>query len=259
MTLPILADFAIRLLGGLAAMLVATPWRVVPPRFYRTHCQVILGLAVLSTLAVSGSQHGSIAFGLSLTLSILSFLAIMAWGLGLPKLGVPLAILIAVVSSVALCLAADAGQGDFGLEIRTLNAASRIASSFLMGAALTAMLLGHYYLTAPAMSIAPLRRSVQFMAIGLAARVILAVLALIWLRTGPESRSIATVSIPPLFVGIRWGMGILGFGLATFLAWRTVLIRSTQSATGILYIAMTLLLFGELTSIILARESHVLI
>jgi hypothetical protein len=58
---------------------------------------------------------------------------------------------------------------------------------------------------------------------------------------------------------MRWGMGIAGFGLATFLAWRTVQIRSTQSATGILYIAMTLLLFGELSSLILARDSHVLI
>ena len=31
-------------------------------------------------------------------------------------------------------------------------------------------------------------------------------------------------------------------------------IRSTQSATGILYIAMTLVLFGELSALILARE-----
>jgi hypothetical protein len=54
-------------------------------------------------------------------------------------------------------------------------------------------------------------------------------------------------------------MGIVGVGVATYLAWRTVQIRSTQSATGILYIAMTLLLFGELTSLVLARDSHVLI
>jgi hypothetical protein len=259
MSLPMLADFAIRLLGGLAAVLVATPWRVVPPQFFRTHCQVILGLAVLSTLVVSRSEHSSIVFGLCLTLSILAFVATIVWGLGLPRLGVPVAILIALVSSVALCLTVDDVRGDYGLEIRTLNAASRVASSFLLGSALTAMLLGHHYLTAPAMSIAPLRRFVQFMAIGLTTRVILALLALTWLVFGPESGSIATISISPLFIGIRWGMGFLGFGLATFLAWKTVLIRSTQSATGILYIAMTLLLFGELTSLILARESHLLI
>ena len=38
-----------------------------------------------------------------------------------------------------------------------------------MGATLTAMLLGHYYLIAPAMTIAPLQRSVALIAVGLAA------------------------------------------------------------------------------------------
>ena len=74
-----------------------------------------------------------------------------------------------------------------------------------------------------------------------------------------EEASAGAASISPLFLAMRWGMGIAGFGLATYLAWRTVQIRSTQSATGILYIAMTLLLFGELSSLILARDSHMLI
>jgi hypothetical protein len=34
-------------------------------------------------------------------------------------------------------------------------------------------------------------------------------------------------------------------------------IRSTQSATGILYIAMTLVLFGELTALILSRDAGI--
>jgi hypothetical protein len=45
-------------------------------------------------------------------------------------------------------------------------------------------------------------------------------------------------------------MGFAGPVLATILAWKTVQIRSTQSATGILYAAMALVLFGELTSLI---------
>jgi hypothetical protein len=49
-------------------------------------------------------------------------------------------------------------------------------------------------------------------------------------------------------------MGVAGPLLATVLAWKTVAIRSTQSATGILYIAMTLVLFGELSALILARQ-----
>ena len=61
--------------------------------------------------------------------------------------------------------------------------------------------------------------------------------------------------VSPLFLGIRWGMGVLGPALATWMTWRTVQIRSTQSATGILYIGMTLVLFGELSAMILSHDA----
>ena len=48
-----------------------------------------------------------------------------------------------------------------------------------------------------------------------------------------------------LFFG-RWGMGFLAAGIATYMTWKTAQIRSTQSATGILYITMIFVLFGEL-------------
>ncbi len=251
MPLPIFADFAIRLGGGLAAVLATTPWRVVPPRFFQTHCQVILGLAVLATLVASRPPFQTSVFGLSLAGAALAFAASIAWGLGLPRLGVPLAIAIAATSAVTLGLTAEGA----GPAVWTLNAASRLASAFLLGSTLTAMLLGHYYLTAPAMSIAPLRQFVGFMGGGLVVRAGLAALAIGLLWSGMSGYG----SISPLFLAIRWGMGIVGVGLATVLTWNTVKIRSTQSATGILYIAMTLLLFGELSSLILARESHLTI
>lgn len=252
MTLPMLADFALRLAGGLGAVLAATPWRVVPIGFFRTHCQVILGLGVLAALATTRPPFEPVVLGLAVAVAALGFAATVAWGLGLPRLGVPASLGIAATASAALLLTADAPTAG----LWALNASSRLASSALLGSTLTAMLLGHYYLTAPAMSIEPLKRFVRLMGVGLIARAVLATLALFALR-GDASSGAATIS--PLFLAMRWGMGIAGFGLATFLAWRTVQIRSTQSATGILYIAMTLLLFGELSSLILARESHVLI
>ena len=45
-------------------------------------------------------------------------------------------------------------------EAWALTACGRLASAFLMGSTFTAMLLGHHYLTAPAMSISPLPRHV---------------------------------------------------------------------------------------------------
>ena len=41
-----------------------------------------------------------------------------------------------------------------------------------------------------------------------------------------------------MFLAARWGMGFVGSAIATYMTWKTAQIRSTQSATGILYIAM---------------------
>ena len=49
----------------------------------------------------------------------------------------------------------------------------------------------------------------------------------------------------------------LGPAVATILTRQTVAIRSTQSATGILYIGMTLVLFGELAGLILGRSAGI--
>jgi hypothetical protein len=116
-----------------------------------------------------------------------------------------------------------------------------------MGSTLTAMLLGHHYLTAPAMSIAPLRRFLRCMAWALGARALLAALGW-WSGVEGQAATPASDPLSSLFLAMRWGMGFAGPALATVLAWETVQIRSTQSATGILYIAFALVLFGELIS-----------
>ncbi len=53
-----------------------------------------------------------------------------------------------------------------------------------------------------------------------------------------------------VFLAMRWGIGFLGAAVSVYLARRTVAIRSTQSATGILYITSIFVLLGELTSIV---------
>jgi hypothetical protein len=248
-----LADFAIRLACGLAMLLLVAPWRVIPPAFFRTHGQVILGLLVLAALDLAhDGVHGAVP-ACVIASGMLAFGASVVWGLGLPRVGVPLTALLVCVSGGVLVGVSQGG----GWELWALNATGRLASSFLMGATLTAMLLGHYYLTAPTMSIAPLKQFVRCMAWGLGARVLLAGLG--WLAWYSGLTGTPSGGAPAgLFLAIRWGMGVLGPLVATVLAWKTVEIRSTQSATGILYIAMTLVLFGELGALILARDTGVI-
>ena len=56
---PMLADFGVRLVLGLAFLLLITSFRVVPLPFFRTHCLVILGLLILATLDSSRVQASS--------------------------------------------------------------------------------------------------------------------------------------------------------------------------------------------------------
>jgi hypothetical protein len=248
MPIPMLSDFAIRLACGLAALLLATPWRVVPSAFFRTHCQVILGLLVLATLDLARAGSAGPVLASVVAAAVLAYLASIAWGLGLPRLGVPITAGIATLSGVLLV---GVSRSTDALTW-SLNASGRLASAALIGSSLSAMLLGHHYLTAPAMSIDPLRRFVRAMAWSLGARALLAAPAL-WAWLDGAKASHATGSVSPFFVTVRWGVGFVGTLVAIVLAWKTVQIRSTQSATGILYIAVTLVLFGELTGLIVSR------
>ncbi len=143
------------------------------------------------------------------------------------------------------------------MSLWSLDAAVRLSSGFLLGSTLTAMLLGHHYLTAPAMSIDPLKRAVIFMACALSIRSILAGAGLAISPGEPAAPDAGVGFIDAgMFMAARWGMGFVGTAIAIYMTWRTAQLRSTQSATGILYIAMIFVLFGELTSMILAQRTE---
>jgi hypothetical protein len=252
---PMLADFAARLAFGLSIASLTTPWRDVPLPFFRTQCQVMLALLVLGALDLGRSTSGPVALwsvGLS---AVLAYSSTVAWGLGLPRVGTRILTALALILAGWLMLESYSSPTGSWL----LTSCARIASGGLLGVTLTAMLLGHHYLTAPAMSIQPLKRVIILLSGMLAARCLIAGIGIClarsgWLGTG--SLPIADESW--FFVAARWGMGFVGTAISIFMAWKTVQIRSTQSATGILYITMIFVLFGELTSLIVAADSGLL-
>ena len=248
---PMIADFAVRLSFGLAVLLLSTSWRSVALPFFRTQCQVILGLLVLAVLDGSRSEGLGPTVWILIVGAALAYMATIGWGLGLPRVAVFLTWSIALATAGWLTLASRSVTHI----LWAFNTASRAASGFLLGATLAAMLLGHHYLTAPAMSIEPLKRFVRCMGWGLVVRGLLAILGIYLAHSGIAGlQPVAIADGSTMFLLMRWGMGFAGPFLATILAWKTVQIRSTQSATGILYAAMALVLFGELTSLIGARD-----
>jgi hypothetical protein len=78
------------------------------------------------------------------------------------------------------------------------------------------------------------------------------------LRLGVEGAALAGwTGRPPLasltndvllWLPVRWALGFLGPLALNGLAWQTARIRSTQSATGILYVVVIFCFLGELTS-----------
>jgi hypothetical protein len=57
-----------------------------------------------------------------------------------------------------------------------------------------------------------------------------------------------------LWLAARWVAGLLAPIVLTWMAWQSARIRSTQSATGILYVVVIFVFFGELTDMILQEH-----
>ena len=58
-----------------------------------------------------------------------------------------------------------------------------------------------------------------------------------------------------LFLALRWLFGLVGRACWRFMAWQTLKIPNTQSATGILYVAVIGVFVGELASLLLSAEA----
>jgi len=155
-------------------------------------------------------------------------------------------------------LAASLATGVAGIVLgahaaqRGLIVATDLTSALLIGAAAAAMILGHWYLIVIDLPILALRRLTVLLVVALVLRLLVVGFAL----AGPvhaglvDARAVAAGLWSPdgVFVWMRVLFGIVGpFSLIWFI-WKTVEIRSTQSATGILYVQLFLVMSGELLS-----------
>jgi hypothetical protein len=237
--------FCLRLATGMmACLLVLSPGRegrpLVNPRFYRTHFLTALGLACAALLLVrdTGSCAVLCAAGAGLALA---FLGSVSWSLEGAPGGRALIVLTTLALGVGLgLLEVGAAPTSAGLAL-----VGGLTSAALLGASLTAMLMGHSYLIAPALSLTPLLRLLATLAVALVARMAVDGYALgCW----TAEHSLANLGGDVLlWLPLRWVLGLLvPLGLC-WMAWQTARIRSTQSATGILYVVVIFCFLGELT------------
>ena len=129
---------------------------------------------------------------------------------------------------------------------------NNLAATALLGSVMLTMVFGHWYLVIPQLSIDPLKRLTKVLIAAIAIRIVTIVASFAAFEL-KQAIPLAAV-FRELFVqqGIFfWPRVIFGVLVPIVLAamiWSTVKIRHTQAATGLLYLAVVALLFGEFFS-----------
>ena len=239
-----LLEFLIRLAFGLTVGLLITPSSLVPAGFYRVHLWVLLGMYTLAGLFATNSDLAGTSRTVVLTGCILTavvcYVAAVIWLYERKSAGQVALVLVTLLGGAltySMAVHSNPEQLFWGVS-------SAFSSSLLLGFVIAAMLLGHWYLNSPGMQLGPLHRllSASYVSVWLRGAICAAGLFL-WMKSGATGTTPFWATI-----GLRWLAGILGILVLLWMTRQTLRIPNTQSATGILYVAVIFSFLGELAS-----------
>ncbi len=147
--------------------------------------------------------------------------------------------------------------------VMALTVLSFLTSALMLGGACTAMILGHWYLVIPSMEVSYLQAIVKGHIASMLARVVV-VGAAVWFaiatyqpESGVPSFRHYIMSVDGIFFWQRILFGLAGPAILSYLTWETAKIRSTQSATGILYVDFFTVVVGEVLAKYIVLATHV--
>jgi protein NrfD len=264
-----LAHLGVGITGTL--MLVSRDAGVKFFRFNSGLAAILIGIALAFQYGAAGSvpaDRSGLAGAALLALACGEVAVVVYWatvGRVLAKIR-PAIVAIAVAAGIAaVVLQALDVSSDRSLPFRALTVASFLTSAAMLGGACTAMILGHWYLVIPSMQVSHLQSIVRVHIASLAARVVV-VGAAVWLAlstayaanplVGPSFRRYI-LSVDGIFFWQRVLFGLAGPALLSYLTWETAKIRSTQSATGILYVDFFTVVVGEVLAKYIVLATHV--
>jgi hypothetical protein len=251
--------FCLRLAAGMMACLMLLSPRAsqgdrpgVNPRFFKTHFLTALALGCLALLFLRETAGWRVLACVGLG-TVLAFAGSLLWSLDGAPGGRECIVLTCLGFGLGLVFQEISLAGGKGA---TLSLLGSLTSAAVLGSALTAMLMGHSYLIAPAMSLQPLYRLLAALAGSIVLRMVVEGFAL-WFWTGRLSPG-SLEGDAYWWLPLRWGLGFVAPLALTWMAWQTARIRSTQSATGILYVVVIFCFLGEGTSLLLRSSSATL-
>ena len=285
-----IAQFALRLICGMSLMWALMPRRQVTSGFFRIQMLVVMGLGVLATLvaameirpivgAAQSSQLGLLVLlglpvGLIASLVLLGFAGSALWTLerrtdaewvGFSVLLISTALIVApnFIPNIVI----EFGDTSFAVVgppvsasrlVSALTTASECVGAAVLGGTVVGMLLGHWYLTTPTMSIEPLKRLNLFLAIAGVMRLIVsaAIALMLWNGVFDSAETILrTAAVPKAWLGLRWLAGVIGPLVVSLMVWRILKYRNTQAATGVLFVGVILAFIGDMTAALLLSET----
>jgi len=235
-------------------------------KFFRFNAGLAAILIAIALAFRPESSEGGTAHTVALAALVVSELAIvMYWAtVGRTLAAIrPLLVWTAVGGGLLAIIAqAIVVVADNPLPMLVLTIASFLSSAALLGTACTAMILGHWYLIIPSMQVSHLQSVVKLHIASLIVRIVV-VAAAVFLAIatwepgmGPSFRRYIT-SAAGIFFWQRVLFGLAGPALLSYLTWETAKIRSTQSATGILYVDFFTVVVGEALAKYLLLATHV--
>jgi len=125
-----------------------------------------------------------------------------------------------------------------------LTLLSLVVGALVVGAVTLGMILGHWYLVTPRLPEQPLREMIFWLMVAMGVQAALITLALV-LPRDEIANAVDTPILENPFFWMRIGGGLLFPMLLVWMAYDSSGVRAMQSATGLLYIAMALVLCGE--------------
>ena len=255
-----IAQFALRLVCGISLMWVLMPRDRITSGFFRIQMLLALALAALAALTLgrfAAETAGRTPCSPScraaccrVVLAGIAYAGSIAWTLERRKLGTGCVYAVAVLST-AILLLLSVSSGEIESTVGVLTLVSEVATSLLIGGATAGMLLGHWYLTAPTMSIAPLDRVNVCFGSAAVLRLVVSLAGLVFVWPGLAGGTAL------LWLVLRWTAGICGPLILAVMVWRILRYRNTQAATGVLFVGVIVTFIGELSATLVSRELHV--
>ena len=289
-----IAQFAWRLICGMSLMWALMPRKQVTSGFFRIQMLVVMGLGVLAALSDAMEaqsairEAGATEFAAALPsplmaslpaviLAFLGFVGSAFWTLerraGAERIGFG----ILALSTSWIWMLCDSGAGHDGYMLvisdtiikreaplvtpgcpSLIAFSSEFIGAAVLGSSVVGMLLGHWSLTTPTMSIEPLKRLNLFLGFTAAWRLFISAFVVLMLWNGAfdsveKTLSLATVPLAWLF--LRWLAGVIGPIVVSLMVWRILKYRNTQAATGVLFVGVILAFIGDMTAALLLQET----